>query len=107
MPQKDRTFTEKDVLRIITNNLDPNEREAVIIALCANVTILDFGEGPFIAPLSVEEEALVDVPFIENVVEVIVAFFSGGLPIFLADLLFSKKNLQGLTRILQRTTIKN
>lgn len=106
MAKNDRTFTDKAILRIIKNNLDPEEQERVIIQLCEGVTIEDFGQGPIIVPLSSEEEAVVDIEFVDIIVDVVIAFLGSGLPSFLRKLLFSVNNTEGLRTLIKREALK-
>ena len=58
MPAKDRTFTPQDIIRIIDNNLDFNERVGVLIAICSGVKIAVFDGIPLLVPKLPSEEAL-------------------------------------------------
>lgn len=87
MPRKDRTFTDKDVIRIVNKNLSPEERLRVLLTLCEGVKIEDFGLGPVLVPESVELTTLQETNLIELLVSIVSGAILRELPEVLADII--------------------
>lgn len=75
MPKKDRTFSEIDILRIITNNLDTNERLKVIITLCEGIVIERIKGTLVIVPVEDFRRELEETGIIETAIETIMLLF--------------------------------
>lgn len=67
MPRKDRTYTDRDVIRIIRNHLTGFEVAKVLLEVCRGVKIEIFDGEAILVPLSVEESTLEEVDLIEDV----------------------------------------
>ena len=91
MPSLDRTFSDKDVLRIITKHLTEKEREVVLISLLTAFKVEKIKGVPTIVPLTSEEEALVESGVIESIIQVITSLFLGILPGTLFELIFTEE----------------
>lgn len=102
MPRLDKTFSDKDVLRIITNHLTNEEREVVLIALLTAFDVENIKGVPTIVPLTSKEEALVESGIIDSLIQLIVSFFTGLLPATLFDLIFTEEVLRYLYTNIKR-----
>lgn len=69
MPAKDRTFSSKDIIRIIDSNLTGQEQAEVLISVCKGIKIEDFGEGPILVPITSIEEALEEQDISELIIK--------------------------------------
>lgn len=66
MPRKDRSYTDRDVIRIVRNNLTQAEVGMVLLELCRGVKIEVFDGEAILVPISVEEESIEESSIIED-----------------------------------------
>lgn len=71
MPRKDRTFSKTDILRIITRNLEIEERRSVIIALCKDIAIDEIAGELKIVPLEDFRRGLEETGLIETAIDAV------------------------------------
>lgn len=71
MPGKDRTFSAKDIIRIISANLTRKEQVLVLISICKGVRIEVFDDKAILVPLTSQEEALEEQDIIEDLISLI------------------------------------
>ena len=73
MPRKDRTFTDKDILRLIRNNLSIKEQEAIVIAICHGIAVVEQEGELVVVPSSALRDALEEAGVIEFIIDIIMA----------------------------------
>lgn len=73
MPRKDRTFNERDILRIVRKNLTVQEQRSVIIALCTGLVVEEIKGEFVIVPLASLNEELEEAGIIDFVVDILAA----------------------------------
>jgi len=69
MPRKDRTFTDKDIIRLVNGNLDAKEQAKVLISLCKGIKIETFDNIDILVPELVREAEIEDVNLVESIID--------------------------------------
>lgn len=85
MPSKDRTFSEKDVFRIIKKHLTRAEQFLVFRDLCGIFKPELLETELLEADLTVESESIEQTLFVEKTTFAIVSVITAGLPLFIAS----------------------
>lgn len=75
MPSKNRTFSAKDVIRIINDHLTGNEQVEVVLSVCKGIKIAIFDGKPLLVPITSEEEAIEEVDLVEVAIDLILLLF--------------------------------
>lgn len=72
MPRKDRSFTDRDVIRIIRNNLTDVELAKVLLEICKGVKIEVFDGEAILVPLTSDEETIEETSLVEGLIDTFV-----------------------------------
>lgn len=76
MPKKDRTFTDKDVLRIVRAHLDREEQKRVIVALCQGLVVKEIKGDPVILPFDAIQTNLEEAGIVDFVIDLVMAIIT-------------------------------
>ena len=71
MPRQDRTFTDKDIVRLIENNLDNQEQTKVLIALCRGIKIEVFDDIAILVPEFAAAEAIEETDIVNLIIDLL------------------------------------
>ena len=83
----DKTFTDKDILRIITNNLDNNEKKAVVFFILSNFELMWIGNKLEIVPRGTGQQTVDEANIISSTISSMVSILRGKGFGFVADIL--------------------
>jgi len=71
MARKDRTFTDKDIIRLVNKNLSNEEFVHVIIELCKGIKIESFDHLTLIVTETATKQGIKDIDFITLLIKLI------------------------------------